>query len=301
MITSTTNKTFSIKLFHNLCQAIPKGAAWHPPFYRGFSGNNLKWIAIVTMLCDHIAASVLIAYKLVHHGLTHTQLVWYELLRDVGRIAFPIFIFLLIEGLKHTRNATRYFFRLCIFALISEIPFDLALRRLWYYPAKQNVFWTLAIGFFIIWGMDSMKRQLRKYSAAANRTKKDTGKEKAKSGKLSSAFETAMQYAYLILLDIGLICAGAIGAIVLNTDYSYVGVLAIVAAYLLRKYPIPQIAAITLILRIQSEREWYAMLAAIPILYYNGKKGRQIRYFFYFFYPVHLLVLYLIVKVLGLT
>lgn len=315
MITSTTNKTFSIKLFHNLCQAIPKGAAWHPPFYRGFSGNHLKWIAIVTMLCDHIAASVIFAYQLVHHGLTHTQLLWYELLRDIGRIAFPIFIFLMIEGLKHTKNATKYFFRLCVFALISEIPFDLALHRVWYYPAKQNVFWTLAIGFFVIWGMDSMMRQLRRMrrrlKAGRGPGSGDPGdpdpEHAVKDGGGTAGSRSAgigspvFSYLYLILLDAGLISAGAIGAIVLNTDYSYIGVLAIVAAYILRKYPIPQIAAMTLLLRIQSEREWYAMLAAIPILYYNGQRGRQNRYFFYVFYPVHLLVLYLIVRVMGWT
>ena len=280
MIKSTKTKTFSIKLFHNLCQAIPKGAVWHPPFYRGFSGNTIKWIAIITMLLDHIAASVLLAYRYKIGYFTPSLLTVYEVLRDIGRVAFPLYVFLLIEGLQHTRNPRNYFFRLCFLALLSEIPFDLALHRLPWYPAKQNVCWTLAIGFFVIWGVDSMRQELHRLQK-------------------KSAGSAISPYIYLILLDAGLIGAGAIGAKLLNTDYSYIGVLAIVIAYVFRNYPLPQALATCLIMRISSEREWYALLAMIPMLYYNGKRGRQPRYFFYLFYPVHLLVLYLIIRTAG--
>lgn len=238
----------------------------------------------MTMVCDHIAASVLFAYRLANNGLTKSQLFWYELLRDAGRIAFPIFIILLIEGLVHSHDPKRYFFRLCLFTLISEIPFDLAFHRVWYYPAKQNVFWTLSIGFFVIWGMDSMKYELKKVRR-----------------RLKQKEPELISFLYLILLDAGLISAGALGALVLNTDYSYIGILAIVAAYLLRRFPLPQILSVCLLLRLQSEREWYSFLAVIPVLYYNGHRGKQMRYFFYIFYPAHLLVLYLIVRFMGLV
>ena len=77
----------------------------------GLSTFQLKWIAIITMLIDHIGA-VLFPYELGY--------------RIIGRIAFPIFCFLIVEGFSHTRDVRRYMVRLGIFALISELPYDLA-------------------------------------------------------------------------------------------------------------------------------------------------------------------------------
>ena len=87
---------------------------------RGISGAGLKWIAIVTMLIDHCAAvfgNEIIAY---FHSM-----VPYMCLRGIGRIAFPIFCFLLVEGYVHTSNRIKYGVRLFLFAIICEIPFDL--------------------------------------------------------------------------------------------------------------------------------------------------------------------------------
>ena len=102
---------------------------------RGFSAATLKWIAIITMLIDHVGASLLYGHAAYPAGwLGGTRYGWgegiwsrdfYMALRVIGRLAFPIFCFLLIEGLIHTRNRWKYFSRLALFALISEIPFDL--------------------------------------------------------------------------------------------------------------------------------------------------------------------------------
>ena len=106
-------KTLTAKLFHNLCQVDPQRSAWHPPFSGDktsgkqqkddngpggvklpFSAAALKWIALITMIIDHIGASFFKYYFMVH-GKYEPLSTTYEVLRDIGRIAFPIYIFLL--------------------------------------------------------------------------------------------------------------------------------------------------------------------------------------------------------------
>ena len=105
---------------------------------KGISGSTLKMIAIVTMLIDHIGAAVL-ARLLMVNGLgeldqTSTDAIvqWlsangalygtYTAMRMIGRVAFPIFCFLLVEGFLHTHDVKKYAMRLGLFALLSEIP-----------------------------------------------------------------------------------------------------------------------------------------------------------------------------------
>ena len=104
----------------------------------GLTGSTLKLIAIVTMFIDHVGAAIvariLLQYRADIPVITaicgvmdyHTLYVVYMTLRTIGRIAFPIFCFLLVEGFLHTRDSRKYAMRLGIFALVSEIPFDLA-------------------------------------------------------------------------------------------------------------------------------------------------------------------------------
>ena len=104
----------------------------------GISGSVLKWFAVITMVIDHFGASVLETYVMNVWGRSPLGNLfsdhWNELLRVdrilryIGRPAFPIFCFLLVEGFLHTRDVKKYAMRLGIFALISEIPFDLAVR-----------------------------------------------------------------------------------------------------------------------------------------------------------------------------
>ena len=129
---------------------------------KGISGSTLKMIAIVTMLIDHIGAAVL-ARLLMVNGLgelnqTNTDaimqwlsangaLYWtYTIMRMIGRVAFPIFCFLLVEGFLHTHDVKKYAMRLGLFALLSEIPFDLAFSSKILEFNYQNVFFTLFIG-----------------------------------------------------------------------------------------------------------------------------------------------------------
>ncbi len=241
-----------------------------------FSAAVLKWIALITMIADHVGASFL-KYYFISYGKTPVLKVTYEVLRDVGRIAFPIYIFLLIEGYTHTRNVYRYILRMGLFALISEIPFNLAFYDHALFMDKQNVFFTLFIGLLVVHAMDRIAMQ--------------GGIESARGG---PANEKHLPRSYFVLSDIGLMMAGAMLAFVMYTDYNAIGVLAICAVYLLRKRPVIAGLVCCLILMGSSVREAFSFIAVIPISLYNGSRGRQLKYLFYLAYPVHLLILYLI-------
>ena len=113
------------------------------------NGFHLKLIAACTMFIDHMG-----------HTLFPTVL-W---LRCIGRLAFPIFCFLIAEGCVYTRDRRKYALRLLVFALLSEVPFDLMVGGTVWYPYSQNVLWTLLAGALICWCVDWA---LRKKTPAA--------------------------------------------------------------------------------------------------------------------------------------
>ncbi|MDD3339893.1 MAG: TraX family protein [Lachnospiraceae bacterium] len=229
-----------------------------PEKFRILSGSSLKMIAIVAMLIDHSAAILLFDGVILHNApITvgsdmYRLYLFYRVLRGIGRIAFPIFCFLLVEGFLHTSNKSRYAFRLFLFALISEVPFDLALHQRWFDTGYQNVFFTLLIGFLVIWLFDMAKGRL--------------------------------------YFQLPTVILGCLLAAFLHTDYDYRGVLLIVILYLFRYYRLMQ----TLAGAISLYWEWPAIFAFIPINLYNGRRGWNMKYFFYAFYPVHLFLLYFI-------
>lgn len=236
----------------------------------GLSGSALKWIAIGSMLLDHVGA-VLLEGGLM--GNTQAQLDAFLLLpsamavsladlvlRMIGRLAFPIFCFLLVQGFLHTRSAPKYLARLAVFALISEVPFDLAVADRWFDPSYQNVFFTLALGLLVLMAMRRCEQQ---------------------------------GYAWAGLLAA---VAGSAAALALRTDYDATGILLIVVFYVLRnKKSWCFILAGALLVRSSWVLLGTAALALIPIHLYNGQKGRALpKYLIYCFYPAHLLALFLI-------
>lgn len=235
---------------------------------RGISGSSLKLIAVVTMLIDHIAATVLARFLITgaEGDISTGWYVLYQAMRSIGRIAFPIYCFLLVEGFIHTRSRKKYALRLFLFALVSEIPFDLAFSSKVLEFGYQNVFFTLFLGLATIMLL----------SEAEKRQEWGIGLR--------------------ILVFAGIIVAGMLAAYALKTDYSYYGVMCIVVLYLFRGRRVLQVLAGC------ASFFWWelpAVLAFIPIYFYNGKRGWNIKYFFYLFYPVHLLVLYFICAALG--
>lgn len=239
-----------------------------------FSGSGLKWIAMTAMLIDHMGL-VLIEYPLAYRGyglgmspLFHVP--WRDMLyyldlvmRAVGRISFPIYCFLLAEGFSHTRDWRRYCLRLLCFAAISELPFSMACYNQWI-GADRNVFLCLAGGLVMLRGF---KRAEQYYGFRRN------------------------IYMFLVL-------AGALGfALIARPDYSVDGMLMIAAFYLLRDNKAKQIAGGSMIACMDSWDMAYGAgaLAAVPLLFYSGEKGGTgNKYLFYWFYPVHLWILFLI-------
>jgi hypothetical protein len=243
----------------------------------GWPGSTLKLIAVVTMLMDHFGAvfleRVLEAERIsvdLNDGWNMPGLAkLYLFLRLAGRVAFPIFIFLLVEGFSHTRNRWKYLGRLFLFALISEAPFDMALQLtdeqifsgVLLESSYQNVFFTLAIGLLTIMVLDQLK------GMAGHRAAK----------------------ALVCLFVVG---AGMALAELFRTDYGAVGVLAIVAMYCFRNYRMLGMGATCMVLMLSSTLEVTAFLALLPVSRYNGVRGLKLKYLFYAFYPLHLLFLW---------
>ena len=237
-----------------------------PEKYRILDGAALKMIAIVTMFIDHAAKGILyygylIPRRPVSQGTSlYTIYQFYRILRGIGRIAFPIFCFFLVQGFLYTRSRLKYALRLFIFALISEFPFDIALYQKWIYRSHQNVYFTLLIGVLMLWAFEWIGEHVR------------------------------ASYPMVFLQ------AAAVGALmylsyIMHTDYNYKGLILILTFYLLRfHHPLAVTGG-----AVAMCWEWpYVLLAFPPLLLYNGKRGRQNKYFFYVFYPAHLLLIYFI-------
>lgn len=233
--------------------------------------TGLHFIAMALMLTDHLWATVVPGNQ------------WMTYL---GRLAFPIFAFLISEGYAHTSNFKKYALRLLLFGVISEIPFDLMYGSTVFYPFHQNVMFTLLLGLLAIRGLDRAKQK-----------------------------RTAKSVALGLLTLLGTCLAAAIGM----TDYGVQGVLTVVAFYVFRSCPFALLAPlgqlVSLVLlnvvfsqglcipmrifghAIEFNTQGFAVLALPIIWLYNGKKGhssRFIKYGSYAFYPIHMLVLYLI-------
>lgn len=231
---------------------------------RLFSGSTLKIIALITMLIDHVAATLL-ARIIILNGYDETLYDCYFVMRKIGRLAFPIFIFLMIEGFDKTRSRVKYVWRMAAFAAISEIPFDLAFSAEMLEFAYQNVFFTLLIGMLTMWMFDYI-------------------------GKLQ--INMLLQWA----LCLGCFVAGMCVAEFMHTDYGARGIICIMAMYVFRRNRMNQIVAGV----VAFLWEITAPLAFIPIAFYNGRRGLQLKYIFYVFYPLHLIILYLISMALGM-
>lgn len=226
-----------------------------PDKCRILSGSVLKLIAIISMLIDHVGGH-LVPRSIVLFSISGYNLTLQYVMRSIGRLAFPIFAFLLIEGLIHTHNRIKYGASLLICAFISEIPWDLLHYGKFFELQKgQNVFFTLFIGFLALC--------------------------------IAEALKNHPLFAALSLIAIG------IAVPFLVTDFGVKGYLFIVLLYALKENEVFRILPAFLL-----NNFVFSMLAFLPISMYNGKrgfvKGAVLKYAFYLFYPVHLLVIYLI-------
>ena len=118
--------------------------------YKVLTLSSLKWIALITMLIDHIAATMMPYYNIVQELTNINMAIVYAVMRGIGRLSFPIFCFCIVEGFVHTRNVKKYLIRLFIFALITEPIYDLAFLGRALYLDYQNVLWTFFIAMLML-------------------------------------------------------------------------------------------------------------------------------------------------------
>lgn len=231
------------------------------------TSTALHILAMALMLCDHLWGTVVPGND------------W---LTCIGRLAFPIFAFMLVEGYFHTRNLKKYVLRLLIFALLSELPFNLAIGSRWFYPIHQNVLWSflLSIGLIHL-------------------------NEKARSkGKLWLQLLTALTTTMF----------GALLGLITMLDYYHAGVLTVLVFYFFRQRKwwsflgqliclwyinVEMLGGLGYELQLWGHnfflpQQGFALLALLPIWLYRGKQGfhnKFLQYTYYAFYPVHLLIL----------
>lgn len=216
----------------------------------GYLDNfTLKLIAIIAMTIDHVG------YIFIPRDTT-----MYLLFRGIGRIAFPIFCFLIVEGFHHTKSPINYLIRLLLFALISEFPFDLAFFNTRVTWQHQNVFFTLALGLACLFCLEEMK--------------------------------TKKWFATFLFILMGISYA-------IHCDYGVGGVLLICMFYFTGSFRDSfwmQLILSGLIFYIfYGPQELPGLVAIILVNLYNGKRGyNKAQWLFYFFYPLHLLILYAI-------
>ncbi|MGM0414627.1 MAG: TraX family protein [Bacillota bacterium] len=207
------------------------------------SSFHLKMIAITTMLIDHIGAIIFPEFIIF---------------RVIGRLAFPLFAFLITEGYRHTSNFNKYLIRLSVFALLSQYPFWLAFG----FNLRLNIFFTLSFGLLAIY--------------------------------LSEKYENILPVIIFALF-----------ADIISTDYGAFGVLLIYFIHYFRNDYYKMIGFISLLyagfylvggLMADTGGVYYyiqifALISFIFVKLYNGSQGPKLKYFFYLFYPVHLLIL----------
>ena len=235
------------------------------------------------MLTSFVLHIMAMLFMLMDH-LWGVGLVNSNILTCIGRLAFPIFAFMIVEGYFYTSNIKKYISRIFTFALISEIPFNLMITRSPYYIFHQNVLWTFLLAILLIHLNEKVKSKSKIIRA--------------------------------IILILTLILALILGTISF-CDYGYPGILMLLTFYLFRKKTwynlIFQIICLgyinfhliggleyvfTILEReIHFTQQGLALLSLIPIWLYNGKQGyynKYIKYFYYFFYPIHMLILAII-------
>ena len=222
---------------------------------RILDGTMLKIIAMVAMVFDHVG------------DMFFPNVMWP---RMIGRLAMPLFSFGIAEGYIHTRDRKKYILRLGIFALISEVPFDLAFEGK-IGLSHQNIMLTFFLAVLALMVFDMIRGEIRE----------DTGKY--------SVARTILGILFVLVM------AGV--SLVIKADYTIFAVIAVFLFYVLKdtRFFLRTGAGVAFLALTRTVGYYCTTgLSIIPLLLYNGKKGKGLKWLFYAFYPGHLLVLYLI-------
>lgn len=222
---------------------------------RVFSGAQLKYIAFLSMLIDHVNKALMYPLLTENGFLRYVS----DVFDILGRVAFPLFMFFLVEGFFKTGNRVKYLLNLIIFGIISEIPFDLFQSAVLFQPNSNNVMFTLALALVMIWVIDELKVPK------------------------SYIIPPVLWFPVSIIIVITVCLLSMIWGL----DYEYHGILIAYFFYIFRNNPILSIIGGYLSI---FKTPW-ALLGFGLTLTYNGKRGKQNKILNYLFYPVHLLIL----------
>lgn len=227
---------------------------------------SLHVMAMLFMLCDHLWGTIVRGND------------W---LTCIGRVSFPLFAFMIVEGYFHTKNLKNYVHRLLLFAVLSEIPFNLAMGSRIIYPIHQNILWCflMAIGL-IHWNEKVKEKQIWKR----------------------------------VLVGMASVGIGYMAGLITFVDFYQAGVLTVLVFYFFRGNKVwcclgqllclyyinfEMLGGLAYEINILGQtqfiaRQGFALLALLPIWLYRGKQGyhcKLLQYGYYAFYPLHLLIL----------
>ena len=260
-------------------------------FPGGISAFPIRIFAVVFMIVDHFAAALVgtaILPKLIDPGLQYGSdwLMFYDILRDLGRFTFPVFCFFLSEGVRHTGNVKKYAMRLLIVGIISEIPFDMAIKGSIVELSRMNTFLTLLFGMLLIY-------------VARNRTEHIVQLKPLRERDYERGIKKD-----LILIAL-MAAASFLAAKLLRTDYSMRGIGLIFVMFVSEeigrwrfsntffgKHVLTALVGVAFILL--EAKTWMIAVPAVMLFFmivmYNGERGRKLKWFFYYIYPIHLFV-----------
>ena len=230
--------------------------------WRVVNGSGLKMIAMIVMLIDHLAAFLFYnnpQFIEPLFELRNKPITLYFLFRLIGRIAFPIFAFLLVEGFQHTRSVKKYLRNILLFAIISELPWNLVHGGHWYCVGNQNVFFTLLLGGCGLYVIENV-REISK--------------------------QAFMLIGLLVL------------SIFLRADYGVSGYGFILMIYALRKNELVRAIVGSCMLGSRWIAGLAFIPISMYNGERGFIQGKYMKYLFYAFYPLHLMVIYVLSVVL---
>lgn len=234
------------------------------------TGNQLKIMALVSMTMDHVGKQF------------WPSCAW---LQVIGRLAFPIFAYMVAEGCAHTKNRKKYFALMAGLAVVCQVVYFVAMGSLY-----QSVLVTFSLAILLIYITDWAKA----YAIGKNR---DTKGNELSIGRIARA-------AVVVAVSFGVVwfVSAELPAVLWRTDYNidygFAGILLVVGIYYAKGRPGKLAAAAVMLFALGMTFEgiqWYGLLALLLLALYSGRKGKwRLKYLFYIYYPAHLGCIYLI-------
>lgn len=259
-----------------------------------FTASDLKLLAMGSMAVDHagLVLSRLPAYQTADGAIALIAEGIYTAMRLCGRMAFPLFAFLLVEGFLYTKDRRAYAARLGILTAVSEIPYNLLCSGTLFYPQEQNTVLLFFIGLLTMMGCEATGAWDGK---GGSRGENGNFGENRRDGKRRIPGKNAGQIRLAAVFRTGaVILAGLLAAHFLRVDYGAGGLLFILVLWRFRGDP-PRRAVIgcAVLLFLYLFDVWGAASCAVSFFLnrYTGEKGRSLGRLPYLFYPLHLAVL----------